>query len=83
MRISESEFQAWWSSPVALEFRRMMKEDLDKLAYGTMVESVARDQIGNAIEVGRFKAILHYFSMNYQTLMGGNDEQNRDKTSRI
>ncbi len=55
---------------MGLEFRKMMKEDLDKLAYGTMTNASARDHIGNAIEVGRFAAIMHYYNMNYGTLIG-------------
>ena len=69
-RISKDEFNSWWSSPCAIEFKKMMKEDLDKLAWGTMIQSFARDHIGNAIEVGRFMAILHYYKITYEALIG-------------
>ncbi len=83
MQISKSDFDAWWDGPVGREFRQMMKEDLDKLAYGTMTNSSARDHIGNAIEVGRFMAIMHYYNMSYETLTGATNEPNRNQAGRV
>ena len=55
---------------MGLEFRKMLKENLDKLAYGTMTNAFSRDHIGNAIEVGRFIATMFYYNMSYKELMG-------------
>lgn len=70
MRISKQDFEGWWSSPVGVEFKRMLKENLDKLAYGTMTNSFARDDIGNAIEIGRFMATMEYYNLRYEDVAG-------------
>ncbi len=79
MKINSDDFQTWWSSPVGLEFRKMLKENLDLLAYGTMTHSFARDHIGNAIEVGKFQATVEIYNMDYYYLTGEIDEPNRNK----
>ena len=48
----------------------MLKENLDKLAYGNMTNAMCRDQIGNAQEVGRFDATMEYYNLTYEDLAG-------------
>jgi hypothetical protein len=57
-------------NPITEEFRKMLKENLDKLAYGSMNNASARDHIGTAINVGRFMATMDYYNMNYEFLTG-------------
>ncbi len=77
-QISKDDFDRWWSSPVGLEFRKMLKENLDKLAYGTMVHSFARDHIANAIEVGRFQATVELYNMDYYYLTGEIEKERKE-----
>jgi len=69
-RISKQDFENWWTSPVGVEFRKMLKENLDKLAYGNMTSSYARDQISNAIEIGRFQVTMEYYNLRYEDIAG-------------
>lgn len=81
MRITKSDFENWKTSLVGKEFfQRLLKEDLDKLAYGNMTHALARDHIGNAIEVGKFQIIQLYYNMTYEYLTGEYDESDRDRT---
>ena len=70
MKITKSDFEAWWNFPVGLEFRKMVREDMDKLAHGSMVESFARDTTANAVMVGEYKALLFIYNLVYEQLMG-------------
>lgn len=70
MRISEDDYRNWWESPVGVEVRKLMMENLDKLSHGTMTNAYARDAIGNAIEVGKYQATMFYLNLPYQELMG-------------
>uniref|UniRef100_A0A6M3IRU3 Uncharacterized protein n=1 Tax=viral metagenome TaxID=1070528 RepID=A0A6M3IRU3_9ZZZZ len=69
-RISKQDFEGWLMNPVTEEFRKMLKENLDKLAYGSMNNGAARDQIGTAINIGKFMATMDYYNMNYEFLTG-------------
>jgi len=68
-QITKDDFDNWWNSPVAKEFKEMLKEDLDKLAYGNMTNSYCRDHIGNAIEVGRFERTREILQLKYEQLI--------------
>lgn len=74
MRITASDFEAWWGNPVGDEFRKMLKEDLDKLSHGNMTESFARDHIHNAIQVGRYERTMEIYKLNFEALMGDGSE---------
>jgi len=69
-RISKDDFDNWKHGPVGKEFFNLLRENLDKLAYNNMTNSFARDQIGNAQEIGKFEATMFYFKMTYEELMG-------------
>ena len=66
--ITEDQFNNWWSDPVAIEFKKMVKENLDKLAYGNMTQSYCRDQIGNAIEVGKYEANKFFYNLRFEDI---------------
>ena len=68
--ITKDDFQNWWNSPVGQEFREMLKENLDKLAYGNMTDDLCRDHIANAEHVGQFHATMFYFNLTYEQLTG-------------
>ena len=70
MRITKQDFEAWWSSPVAVEFKTMLRENSDKLAHGTMNAGHCNDQVQHAIEVGRYQVTKEYLEMTYETLTG-------------
>lgn len=70
MRISKEDYENWWASPVGVEVKKLMRENLDKLSHGTMTGSFARDQIGNAIEVGKYQATMFYYNLPYNELTG-------------
>lgn len=70
MQITKDDFNNWWSSPIGMEFRKLLKENLDKLAHGNMTNSYARDVIGNAQEVGKYMATLFYYNMTFEELTG-------------
>ncbi len=70
MPISKSDFDRWWSDPVGVEFKNLLKENLDKLSHGSMTNAYARDHIGNAVEVGKYEATLFYLSLVYEHLTG-------------
>jgi hypothetical protein len=71
VRITQDEFNNWWGSPVGMEFQKMLAEDLQKLGHGNMAHSFARDQVGNAIEVGRYMRTLEIMKLTYELLVGG------------
>jgi len=71
MRITKDDFDNWWASPVGQEVKALLRENLDKLSSQTMTEGYARDQIGNAIEVGRYEATMFYYNLSYDDLTGG------------
>jgi hypothetical protein len=70
MRITKSDFENWWGSPVGEEFRKMLRENMEKLAFGNMNNVHARDQVQNAIEVGRFMATNELYNLTYEYLTG-------------
>jgi hypothetical protein len=70
LRISEQDYDNWWSSPVGVEVRNLMRENLDKLSRGTMTNAYARDHIGNAVEVGKYQATMFYYTLPYKELVG-------------
>ena len=70
MKLTRDEFERWWNSPAGEVFKEMLKEDLTKLAYGNMTESLARDHIRNAIEVGRYQRTMEIHNLTYEDLSG-------------
>ena len=70
MKLNKNDFDNWWNNPVALEFKKMLKEDMEKLAHGNMVQSFARDHIQNAIEVGRYQRTLEIHNLSHEQLLG-------------
>ena len=68
MRISKLDFDQWWSSPVALLFKKVLEENLIKLSVGTMTNAMARDLVQNAIEVGRYMATMEYLTIDHEYL---------------
>lgn len=68
--ITKDDFDNWWNAPVGKEFRKLLDENMVKLAYGNMAQSFCRDHIGNAIEVGKFEATMFYSKMTFEQLMG-------------
>lgn len=70
MRLTRDDFDNWWNLPVGKEFKKMLKEDLDKLSYGNMTTALARDHIQNAIEVGRYQRTMEIYNLTHEDLMG-------------
>ena len=68
--ITRNDFDNWWNNPVGVEFKKMLRENLDKLAYGNMTHSYARDHIGNAIETGKYEATMFYYKLSYEQFTG-------------
>ena len=74
MRLTKSDVEAWWNLPVGIEFRKMLYEDMEKLGHGNMTGALARDHIGNAIEVGRYQRTMELYNLDYKAVVGGEDE---------
>jgi hypothetical protein len=74
VKITKRDFDAWWALPVGMEFKKLLHENLDKLAHNSKTENYARDQIGNAIEVGKYEATKFYLNITFRELMGEEDE---------
>lgn len=70
MQLTKSDFDNWWNAPVGLEFRKMLKEDLDKLAHGNMTNAEARDTIGNAQKVGSYNTVMHFIKLQHTDILG-------------
>ena len=68
MHLTKDDFNNWWNSPVAEEFKAMLREDSIKLSRGNMTTAYARDHIGNAIEVGRFQRNEELLRLTYEQL---------------
>lgn len=72
--ITEDDFNNWKNSPVGAEFRKLLTDNLTKLAYGNMTHSYCRDTVANAIEVGKFEATMFYLKLTYEQLVGGHSQ---------
>jgi len=70
MRITESDYKQWWSSPVGLEVKEMLLDRLNIISAMVMDESVINDQVKSAICVGRYQEIKDLLNMNFNELMG-------------
>ncbi len=68
--LTKDEFDRWWNNPVGDEFRKMLHEDMVKLAHGNMTNSLARDHIQNAVEVGRYQRTVEIHNTTYEDLVG-------------
>jgi len=70
MRITESDYKQWWSSPVGLEVKEMLLDRLNIISAMVMDESVINDQVKSAICVGRYQEIKDLLNMTFNELMG-------------
>ena len=70
IQISKDDFDNWKNSPVGNVFFGLLRDNLDKLAWGNMTQALCRDHIGNAYHVGQFEATRTYFMMDYKELTG-------------
>ena len=70
MRLTKDDFEAWWTSPVALEVKRMLEEDLIKLAHGSMTNAMCRDQVQHAIETGRYIRTMELIKLRFEDVSG-------------
>jgi len=68
--ITRDDFNNWWSSPVAKEFKALLKENMETLAHRTMAESFARDNIATAVMVGQYEYAKLLLNIDYEYLMG-------------
>ena len=48
----------------------MVKENLDKLAYGGCTDAMCRDSIANAERVGQYQANLFFHNLQYEDIVG-------------
>ena len=60
----------WWNSPVGLDFRKLLEENLNKLAHGTMNMATVRDQVESAEKLGEYTATRFYWTLTYEQLVG-------------
>jgi hypothetical protein len=67
-QITKNDFDNWWNSPVAREFRKMLQEDEVKLSRGTMTEAFCRDHIGNAFQAGKYERTREILQLTYEDL---------------
>ena len=79
MEITESDFQQWWSMPIGIEVKKMLRERMVNITEIGFSESVLRDQIKAGIFLGRKQEIKDLLEMNFNELMGYADESNRNK----
>ena len=68
MQITKDDFEDWKSNPVTEKVMEVVKENLDRLAYGTMTPAYCRDSIANAIEVGKFEANKWFYNLSHEDL---------------
>ncbi len=68
--LTKDDFERWWNAPVGDSFKEMLKEDMVKLAHGNMTNSMARDHIQNAVEVGRYQRTMEIHNLTYEQLAG-------------
>lgn len=80
MKITERDFRNWWNTPVALEFKRLIQEDLDKLAHESMTPEHARDTVEKAMAVGAYEALKLYRDMDYEFFGGITEIEKMFKT---
>jgi len=69
-QLTKDDFDNWWGSPVGEAFRQMVKENLDKLAYGGCTDAMCRDSIANAERVGQYQANLFFHNLQYEDIVG-------------
>ena len=70
MEITKSDFEAWWNSPVGVEFRKLLDENLEKIAHGSMNMDYAFNHTDKAIEIGKYYATSFYKNLTYEALTG-------------
>jgi len=70
MRITESDYKQWWSLPVGLEVKTMLRDRLNIISAIVMNENVINDQVKSAIYVGRYQEVTDLLNMNFNELMG-------------
>jgi len=75
MRITKSDFIHWWNLPYTQEFRKLIAEDMDKLAHESMTTDHARDTVAKAEAVGAYKALETYANMTYAFFSGNQEEE--------
>ena len=70
MRITESDYKQWWSLPVGIEVKTMLRDRLNIISAIVMNENVINDQVKSAIYVGRYQEVTDLLNMNFNELMG-------------
>ena len=65
MRVSKSDFEGWWASPVGQEVRAMLRNRINMLCREALTSGVIRDQLQGAELLGRKNEIISVLSMDY------------------
>lgn len=68
--ITKNDWENWWASPCGAAFRKILREDLEKLAHGTMDIRYCHDGVTKAVEVGKYQAIKQYLTMSFEEFFG-------------
>jgi len=68
--LTKDDFDNWWNSPVGIEFKGLLREDMDKLAHGSMTTEHATSTVEKAEAVGAYKVLQTYLGMDYKFFSG-------------
>ena len=74
-QITKSDWENWWSSPVAIEFREMFRNNANDLANNIMIMEKARDGLSMAHDIGRYRIMMDISNMTYEIFNTLRNEQ--------